>query len=112
VLGQQPIGDRLRDAEDVAVRGVQPLRRRLGDAGEEAAERVPRAVLEEPVQQPALVHQLDAAHVQPKRTHVQGRLLLLLQHEHLHPVQAQLGGEHHAGRSASGDDDVSHESPL
>ncbi|HEX6011327.1 MAG TPA: hypothetical protein VFY87_05865 [Geminicoccaceae bacterium] len=34
------LGDVLRDAEDVRMRGVQPVRRRLGDAGEETTDRV------------------------------------------------------------------------
>ena len=43
-LGQQAVGDGLRDAEHVGVRGVE-LGRGLGDAGEEAADRVLPAVL-------------------------------------------------------------------
>ena len=106
VLGQQAVGDGLRDAEDVGVRGVQPVRRRLGDAGEEAADRVLLAEREEPLQQTALVHHLDAARVQAERADDLGRLRVLLQHEHVHAVQPQLAGQHHAGRSAAGDDHV------
>ena len=112
VLGQQAVGDGLRDAEDVRVRGVQPLRRRLADAGEEAAERVLLAEREEPLQQAALVHDLDAARVQAERADDPGRLRVLLQHEHVHAVQPQLAGQHQAGRSAAGHDHVNHEAPI
>lgn len=47
--------------------GVQPVRRRLGDAGEETTARVLLAEREEPLQQTALVHHLDAARVQAER---------------------------------------------
>lgn len=87
VLGQQAVGGGLRDAEDVRMRGVQPARRRLGDAGEETADRVLLAEREEPLQQTALVHHLDAARVQAERADIPGRLRLLLQHERVHAVQ-------------------------
>ena len=61
--------------------GVQPVRRRLGDAGEEPADRVLRAEREEPVQQAALVHHLDAARVQAERADDLGRLGVPLQHD-------------------------------
>jgi hypothetical protein len=112
VLGQQALGEVLRNAEDVRMCGVQPLGRRLRDAGEEAADRVLLAECEEPLQQAALVHQLDAARVQSEPTGMRGRLQLLLQHEHLHAVQPQLGGQHHAGRSTAGDDYVNHENSV
>ena len=112
VLGQQALGDGLRDAEDVGMRGVQPVRRRLGDAGEEAADRVLLAEREEPLQQTALVHHLDAARVQAEPADDPGRLRLLLQHEHVHAVQPQLAGQHHAGRSAAGNDHVNHENSV
>jgi hypothetical protein len=64
VLGQQAIGGGLRDAEDVRMCGVQPVRPRLDDAGEETTDRELLAEREEPLQQTALVHHLDAAHVQ------------------------------------------------
>jgi len=110
VLGQQTLGGGLRDAEDVRMCGVQPVRRRLVDAGEgKTTDRVLLAVREEPLQQTALVHHLDAAHVQAQRTGMPGRRRLLLQHDHVHAVQPQLAGQHHAGRSAAGNDHVNHE---
>jgi hypothetical protein len=112
VLGQQALDGGLRDAEDVRMCGVQPVRRRLADAGEETAERVLLAEREEPLQQTALVHHLDAAHVQAQRTGKPGRLRLLLQHDHLHAVQPQLAGQHQAGRPAAGNDHVNHETPI
>jgi hypothetical protein len=57
------------------------------DAGEEATDRVLRAVREEPLQQAALVHHLDAARVQAERADDLCRLRLLLQHEYMHVVQ-------------------------
>ncbi|BCB76434.1 hypothetical protein Pflav_028440 [Phytohabitans flavus] len=112
MLGQQSVAGGLRHAEDVAVRGVQPLGRGLLDPGEETVERVPLAVREEPLQQTALVHHLDAAHVQAERADERGRLRLLLQHEHPHAVQPQLAGQHQSGRSPASDDHVKHETPL
>ena len=85
-LGQQAIGGGLRDAEDVRVRGVQPVGRGLVDAGEEAADRVLLAEREEPLQQTALVHHLDAAHVQSERADGPGRLRVPLQHERVHAL--------------------------
>ncbi len=111
VLGQQAVGGGLRDAEDVRMCRVQPVRRRLGDAGEETAHRVLLAEREEPLQQAALVHHLDAARVQAERPDMPGRLGLLLQHERVHAVQPQLAGQHQAGRSAAGNDHVNHENP-
>jgi hypothetical protein len=110
-LGQQTIGGGLRDAEDVRMRGVQPVGPALADAGEETADLVPPAVLEEPLQQTALVHHLDAAHMQAERTDHPGRLQLLLQHDHVHAVQPQLAGQHQAGRSTAGNDHVDHHTP-
>ena len=75
------------------------------------ADRDTAAVREEPVQQPALVHHLDAARVQAERADDLARLRLLLQHEHVHAVQPQLAGQHQAGRSAAGNDHVEHVEP-
>lgn len=111
VLGQQALGDRLRNAEDVGMRGVQPFGPPLVDGGEETADRVLLAQREEPLQQTALSHHLDAAHVQPERTGVPGGPRLLLQHDHPHALQPQLGGQHQPGRPASGHDHVNHENP-
>jgi hypothetical protein len=71
------------------MRGVQPVGRGLVDAGEETAEWVLLAEREEPLQQTALVHHLDAARVQSQRADIPGRRYLLLQHERLHAVQPQ-----------------------
>jgi hypothetical protein len=111
VLGQQAIGDGLRDGEDVRMCGVQPVRGRLADAGEETTDRVLLTEREEPLQQTALVHHLDAARVQAERADNSGRLRVLLQHEHGHAVQPQLAGQHQAGRPAAGNDHVNHEKP-
>jgi hypothetical protein len=111
VLGQQALGDGLRDGEDVGMCGVQPLRPRLGDAGEETADRDLLAEREEPLQQTALVHHLDTARVQAERAGLPGRLRLL-QHERVHAVQPQLASQHQAGRSAAGNDHVNHETPI
>src|SRR5438874_8770630 len=75
MLVQQTLGDVLRDAEDVRMCGVQPVRPRLGDAGEGTAERVLLAEREEALQQTALVHDLDAAHVQAERAGLPVRLV-------------------------------------
>ena len=64
-LGQQAVGDRLGDGQDIAVGGVQ--RHGLGclDPGEAAGPAgILPAIGKEPLQQPALVHDLDAARVQ------------------------------------------------
>jgi hypothetical protein len=111
-LGQQAVGGGLRDAQDVGMSRVQPVGRRLGDAGEEATNRVLLAVREEPFQQTALVHHLDAAHVQTERADETGRLRLLVQHEHVRAVQPQLRGQHQPGRPAADNDHVNHEVPL
>ena len=63
--------------------GVQPIRRRLRDAGEVPTERILLALGEEPLQQPALIQHLDAAHMQPERPDMPGWLRLLLQHQHV-----------------------------
>jgi hypothetical protein len=70
-----------------------------------------QAEREEPLQQTALVHHLDAARVQAERADNPGRFRLLLQHERVHAVQPQLAGQHQAGRSAAGNDHVNHGNP-
>jgi len=52
VLGQRAVGGGLWDAEDVGMLGVQPVRGRLGQAGEEATDRVLLAELEKAPQKP------------------------------------------------------------
>jgi hypothetical protein len=49
MLSQQALGEVLRDAENVGVRGVQLTRCRLCDAGEGTADRVLPAEREEPL---------------------------------------------------------------
>ena len=68
-------------------------------------------LLEEPLQQPPLIHHLDTAHVQPERTHERRQLGVLLQHEHVDALQSQFARQHHAGRSAAGDDHIEHAFP-
>ena len=111
-LGQQAVCDRLRDAEDVTVRGVQVGRPRLVDRGEVAgATGILLPVREEPVQQTALIHDLDAARMQAQRADQLARLRILLQHQHVHVVEPQLARQHHPGRTAPGDDHLRHENP-
>jgi hypothetical protein len=74
VLGQEALDGGLRNAEDIRMCGVQPVRLRLGDAGEVTTDRVLLAEREEPLQQSALVHHLDAARVQAERADLPGRL--------------------------------------
>ncbi|WRL49139.1 hypothetical protein U3649_09840 [Luteimonas sp. R10] len=105
-LGQQAIGEGLRDAEDVGMRGVQPPGRGLVDGGEETADRVLLAVREEALQQAALIHDLDAARMQAERAHDRRRPRLLLQHQHVYAVQTQLAGQHQAGGAGAGHDHV------
>ncbi len=111
VLGQQALGDALRDAEHVRMRGVQPVGPRRADAAEESAGLVLPAEQEEPLQQTALVHQLDAAHMDTECPGLPGRLRQSLQHDHVHAVQPQLGGQHHAGRSTADNDHINHGKP-
>ncbi len=111
-LGQQAIGGGPQDAEDVRMCGVQPVRPWLDDAGEGTPERVLVAEREEPLQQTALVHHLDAARVQTERADIPGRLRLLLQHDRSHPSQPQLAGQHQPGRSTAGNDHIDHHHPI
>jgi hypothetical protein len=110
-LRQQAVGDRLLDAEDVAVCGVQVHRQGFLDPREASDPRVLLPLCEEPVQQAALVHDLDAARVQAERADRVGRLSVLLQHEHVHAVQPQLAGQHHPRRPATANDHVKHVKP-
>jgi hypothetical protein len=110
VLDQQPVDGGLRHGECVRMGGVEVGRRGLGDGGEAADRHLP-AELEEPVQQTALVHHLDTARVQAECADDLRRFRVPLHHDHLDAVQPQLGGQHHAGRSAAGNDHVDHENP-
>jgi hypothetical protein len=109
---EQVLDDRLRDAEQIRVRGIQALGRRCGDSGEQPAGRTPSSVLEHALQQSAHGHQLETADVQTDDADDRRALGLLLQDEHPHVVQPQLGGQHRAGRPAPGDDHVEHERPA
>ncbi|CAH0300305.1 hypothetical protein SRABI128_04160 [Microbacterium sp. Bi128] len=92
--------------------GVQVHRPGLVDPGEAThAAGILLPVGEEPVQQPALVHDLDAARVQAARTDRLARLGVPLQHEHVHVVQPQLAGQHHSRRAATANDHVENMEP-
>ncbi|GAA3096202.1 hypothetical protein GCM10020254_46780 [Streptomyces goshikiensis] len=110
-LDQQPLGDRLRGGQPVRVGRVQQLRPRLHDPAEEAAHLELLADREEPLQQAALVHHLDAPRVQTLSAGLPGRLGQLLQHHHVHAVEPTLAGQHHAGRPAADHDHVNHSDP-
>jgi len=61
----EPVNDdRLRDAQQIGVRGIQALGRGFGDGGEETAGRTPSSVFEKALQQSAHCHQLDTANMQ------------------------------------------------
>lgn len=106
MLLEQLNDDRLRDAEQIGVRGIQALGRGFVDGGEEATGRAPSSAFENALQQPAHCHQLDTADVQTDDAHERHRLGVLLQNEYAHIVQPQFGGQHGAGRAAAGNDDV------
>ena len=103
---EQPIDDRLRDAQQIGVRGIQILGRGFGDGGEIGPGRTPPSVFENALQQPAHRHHFETADVQAHETDERSRLGLFLQNEDPHTVQPQFGGQHRTGRPASGDDDV------
>jgi hypothetical protein len=65
---------------------------------EEAPERVLPAERQKPVETTALVQYLEAARMQAQRTHVAGRLAVLLEYEHLNALQTQLSRQHQTGR--------------
>ncbi|MCY1235968.1 hypothetical protein D9M72_486010 [compost metagenome] len=88
--------------------GVQVRGSGFVDRGEAADTGILLSVCEEPVQQPALVHDLDAARVQAERADCISWLRVLLQHEHVHLVQSQLAGQHHPGRAAAANNHVEH----
>src|SRR4029077_11554367 len=83
--------------------------RRLVDPGEVAdATGILLAVCQEPVQQTALIHDLDAARKQAQRADQLARLRILLQHQHVHVVEPELARQHHPGRTAPADDHLRH----
>jgi hypothetical protein len=67
-LGQETVGDGLREPENVRMGGVHLLGPRLVDAGEITADLVFVAVLEKSLQQAPLIHHLDAAWSPSERT--------------------------------------------
>ena len=108
VLFEQRSDDRLRDAQQIGVRGIQVLGRGFGDAGEVRAGRATPSAFENAIQQSAHCHQLETANVQADDADEQHGLGFLLQDEDPHIVQPQFGGQHRAGRPAPGDDHVEH----
>ena len=106
---EQVIDDRLRDAQQIGVRGIQALGRGFGDGGEEAAGRTLSSAFENAIQQSAHRHQLETADMQTDDADERHGLGFLLQNEYPHIVQPQFGGQHRTGRPAPGDDHVEHE---
>jgi hypothetical protein len=64
MLFEQPDDDRVLDAQQIRVRGIQALGHGFVDGGEEAAGRTSSSVLEEAIQQPPHGHQFETANVQ------------------------------------------------
>ncbi|MBB3724644.1 hypothetical protein FHR33_000504 [Nonomuraea dietziae] len=106
---EQMIDDRLRDAQQISVRGIQALGRGFGDGGEDTADRTLSSAFEKALEQTAHCHQLETADVQTDYADERRGLGFLLQNEYPHIVQPQFGGQHRAGRPAPGDDHVEHE---
>jgi hypothetical protein len=108
VFLEQADDDRLRDAQQVGVRGVQAGGRGFVDGGEEAARRTLPSVFEHALEQPAHRHHFDAPDVQTDDAGERRRLGVLVQDKDPHVVQPQLGGQHRTGRTATGNDHVVH----
>jgi hypothetical protein len=108
MLFEQANHNRLRNTQQIAVRGIQARRRGLVDGGEEPGGRSPPSTFDHALQQPAHGHQLETANMQTHNADVRRGLGLLFQDEHPHIVQPQLGGQHRAGRPAPGNDHVKH----
>jgi hypothetical protein len=106
---EQVNDDRLRDAQQIGVRGIQALGRGFVDGGEEAAGRTLSSVFENALQQSAHRHQLETANMQTDDADERRGLGFLLQDEYPHIVQPQFGGQHRTGRPAPGNDHVEHE---
>ena len=105
---EQVIDDRLRDAQQIGVRGIQALGRGFGDGGEETADRTLSSAFENAIQQSAHRHQLETADMQTDDADERHGLGFLLQNEYPHIVQPQFGGQHRTGRPAPGNDHVEH----
>ena len=106
---EQVNDDRLRDAQQIGVRGIQALGRGFVDGGEEAAGRTLSSVFENALQQSAHCHQLETANMQTDYADERHGLGFLLQNEYPHIVQPQFGGQHRTSRPAPGNDHVEHE---
>jgi hypothetical protein len=109
---EQAFDDRLRDAQQIGVRGIQALGRGFGDGGEVCAGRTLSSVFENAIQQSAHCHQLDTANMQTDYADERHGLGFLLQNEYPHIVQPQFGGKHRASRPAPDNDHVEHEVAL
>ena len=106
---EQMIDDRLRDAQQIGVRGIQALGRGFGDGGEDTADRTLSSAFENAIQQSAHRHQLETADMQTDDADERRGLGFLLQNEYPHIVQPQFGGQHRTSRPAPGNDHVEHE---
>lgn len=109
MLFEQVNDDRLRDAQQIGVRGIQALGRGFVDGGEESPGRTLSSVFANAIQQPAHCHQLETANVQTDDADERHGLGFLLQNEYPHIVQPQFGGQHRASRPAPGNDHIEHE---
>ena len=106
MLFEQVNDDRLRDAQQIGVGGIQALGRGLVDGGEQSTGRTPSSVFAQAIQQSAHGHQLETAHVQSDDADERHGLGFLLQNEYPYAVQPQFGGQRRAGRPAPGNDHV------
>lgn len=86
VFFEQTFDDRLRDAQQVGVPGIQARRRGFGDGGEVGAGRTLPPVREDAFQQSAHRHQFETADVQADDADGRRRLGLLLDNEYPYVV--------------------------
>jgi hypothetical protein len=83
--------------------------REVGDRHGEVADLRPQLTdflvgeLQEPVQEPELVHDLERRGVDRIAAEVAQEVRVLFQHEHADPGAAQQQAQHHAGRPSAGD---------
>ena len=109
--GQDPLNMVLPQAERVGVpRGkVAHVQRRVPEERRLDA----LALGEEPVGNPALIEDFDRPRVEAASTRAhQFRRRAALHNRRIHPRQRQLSGQHHPGRTASGNDHINHHSPV
>lgn len=78
MFGKNPVDLGLRYSQYVPVRSIEVRGCRFADPREESTERILAAVREELVQQPALLHDFDAAHMDAEGTDELSRLLVLV----------------------------------